>query len=266
MNKIKVNKDKEILNFNQVFKVDKKLGEGAYGYVIKITNKFNNQSFALKVIKNADINTVREIGILIELTSYDYINKNVVRYYDYFFYNSYLCILTEYIEGETVSDYFKTKRSLSTWIKFARWLLTTISYLHNVNIVHRDIKPDNIIVTKNSYKLIDFGLSCQVNSKNNVLKCNQEKVWAKYFTAPEVYSNIYINYKANDNYAAGMTLYYIYSHHLPYLHNREGEIINPTYYPIPTLSNKLNFILKGLLSINPKYRLTSYQALTYLNN
>ncbi len=264
-NHIKFNNHKQILNFNQVFKVSQKIGEGSFGSVFKITDNLSGKNYALKIIKKVDEVTIKEVNMLAYTSQLSSINKDIVHYYDYFYYFNYFCILMEYVEGITIFKYFSIKRPLNQWIKFAKWLLLTVNKLHQLNIIHRDIKPDNIIIYKNTYKLIDFGLSCQLNSRNPNLKCKLEKVWPKIFTAPEIWSNVNLNYyKGNDNYACGMTLYYIYTLKLPYTYNNNGDIISPIYHPL--YSFKYNSILHGLLMLNPRKRFTVNYALTLLNN
>src|SRR4029078_165464 len=229
--------------FNQFFKVDKKLGEGSFGVVYKVLYKKNY--YALKIIFKPDSDTIREAQTLINLNRY---SLDVVKYYGYFYYYNYLCLLMEYIEGRTVFDYFARRRPITEWVKFAKWLLMTVSLLHHLGVRHRDIKPDNIIKTKNGYKLIDFGLACQVNKT-----CKSKEVWPKYFSAPEVWAGRYVDFKANDNYQVGATLYFILTYRLPII-----------YQPLPNF--KYNNVLQGLLNTNVYQRLTSQQALNLLKN
>lgn len=70
-------------------------------------------------------------------------------------------IIMEYIEGRTLTEFLKEAPTLSLRCKIFSELLSAIIYIHQKGLVHNDIKPDNIIVTKNgnSLKLLDFGLS-----------------------------------------------------------------------------------------------------------
>lgn len=70
-------------------------------------------------------------------------------------------IIMEYIEGRTLTEFLKESPTLSLRCKIFSELLSAIIYIHQKGLVHNDIKPDNIIVTKNgnSLKLLDFGLS-----------------------------------------------------------------------------------------------------------
>ena len=71
------------------------------------------------------------------------------------------CIVMEYVDGRTLSDFLKEKPALALRRKVVRQLLDAMSYYHALQIVHRDLKPSNILVTRNgdNVKIIDFGLA-----------------------------------------------------------------------------------------------------------
>lgn len=72
-----------------------------------------------------------------------------------------VCIVAEWIDGCTLSDYLSSHPSLQNRRRIAKELAEALAYIHQQQIVHRDLKPSNIMVTHNgSYvKLIDFGLA-----------------------------------------------------------------------------------------------------------
>lgn len=71
------------------------------------------------------------------------------------------CIVMEYTEGTTLGEWLDRQRPLNDRMRVAHELLDAVEYIHNKGIVHRDIKPDNILITNigEHVKLIDFGLS-----------------------------------------------------------------------------------------------------------
>jgi len=71
------------------------------------------------------------------------------------------CIVQEYIEGQTLSQWLITKPSWTNRARVAKQLQEAIEYLHARQLIHRDLKGDNILITQNgsNVKLIDFGLS-----------------------------------------------------------------------------------------------------------
>lgn len=70
------------------------------------------------------------------------------------------CIVMEYVDGLTLTEFLKTKPRSSVREKLARQLLQAMAYYHGLQIVHRDLKPDNILISRNgnNVKIIDFGL------------------------------------------------------------------------------------------------------------
>ena len=72
-----------------------------------------------------------------------------------------LCIVSEWIEGVTLSEWLKSKQNISARRRVFMQILDALEYIHSLQLVHHDIKLDNIMVTTNgtNVKLIDFGLS-----------------------------------------------------------------------------------------------------------
>ena len=70
-------------------------------------------------------------------------------------------IVMEYIEGRTLTEYLAEKPSLQSCERIFTELLSALSYLHKLGVVHNDLKPDNILITRtdDTLKLIDFGLA-----------------------------------------------------------------------------------------------------------
>jgi len=71
------------------------------------------------------------------------------------------CIVMEYVEGQTLKTWLKTKHSRKELRRIAMQIAEAVGYIHSKCIVHRDLKPENIIITSNgdNVKLIDFGLA-----------------------------------------------------------------------------------------------------------
>ena len=113
------------------------------------------------------------------------------------------CIVMEYVDGTTLSDFLETKPKPAVARKIVSEILSAMSYFHALQVVHRDIKPSNIIITRNgnNVKIIDFGFS---DTDSHVI-LKQPAGTAKY-AAPEQYDeNIAIDCRA-DIYSFGMVL------------------------------------------------------------
>lgn len=71
------------------------------------------------------------------------------------------CIVIEYIDGLTLDAFLETKPSRQTRRKVIEQLVDALAYIHTKQVVHRDLRPSNILITRNgnNLKIIDFGLS-----------------------------------------------------------------------------------------------------------
>jgi serine/threonine protein kinase len=135
------------------------LGSGGFGKVLK--DKFLNQYAAVKVSITVNADTlIKEILTLRSLKHqsipilYGVTKKSIKGQYK-------LGIVFEYIAGKTLSNFIKTNKpsELQTLILLVE-LADSLAYMHGVGLIHRDLKPDNIMIDTNlAIKIIDFGIS-----------------------------------------------------------------------------------------------------------
>lgn len=150
----------------------KPLGSGGTGDTYLFKDETTNTYFAIKKYtpKNLDkideyySRFVDEIKILFNIY-----HPNIVRIYNYYLYpnakTGYLQM--EYIEGISI-DKYDTKNSSKTWEDIFREIIGAFEYLESKGILHRDIRPSNILIDKDdNVKIIDFGFGKQVYSGNN---------------------------------------------------------------------------------------------------
>lgn len=155
--------------------VEKLIGKGSFAWVF-IAKDREGKSFAIKIIHKNVKETItrfyREIKVLQLLPP----DPNIVKYIeDGFLPDGTPYLVLEYIEGETLKETLKSKKILSPILacEFMIQLCKAFSGIHKLGVVHRDIKPDNIIITKdNDIKLIDFGL---IKDAQGVLKLFEEE-------------------------------------------------------------------------------------------
>ncbi|EDV26230.1 uncharacterized protein TRIADDRAFT_49937 [Trichoplax adhaerens] len=140
-----------------------KIGEGTYGTVYKAVNHDTGEIVALKKVRIDDENegipsfALREICLLKELK-----HKNIVMLYDVIHGNKELMIVFEYCDQDLkrYCDACQGKIDPSIVQSFTNQLLQGLAYCHSHHILHRDITPQNILVTGNGdIKLADFGLA-----------------------------------------------------------------------------------------------------------
>ncbi|KAK4480599.1 hypothetical protein RD792_013677 [Penstemon davidsonii] len=146
------------------FEIIKPISRGAFGRVFLAKKRATGDLFAIKVLKKADMirkNAVESIlaerDILISLR-----NPFVVRFYYSFTCRENLYLVMEYLNG---GDLFSLLRNLGCLEEdmariYIAEVVLALEYLHSLNVIHRDLKPDNLLIGPDGHiKLTDFGLS-----------------------------------------------------------------------------------------------------------
>ncbi|QGA18727.1 hypothetical protein EYB26_006412 [Talaromyces marneffei] len=181
-----------------IYNVTGQIGKGAFATVYKLATKQDGIVYAAKELdkrrfmKNGilDQKVDNEMKIMKDLR-----HPNIVQYVDHHEHDRWIYIIMEYIAGGELSAYLASNGKIAEDMvkSIARQLLHALQYLHKRKITHRDIKPDNILISSVDplrVKLSDFGLS----------KVVQEETFMKTFCgtllycAPEVYPE-YDNYR-----------------------------------------------------------------------
>jgi hypothetical protein len=256
------------MKFADFYELKEVIGKGKFGVVNLGIHKKTQQQVAVKIINKDSIKTLEdkelvriEIGIL-KLCHH----PNVVRLLDHLENEDYIFIVTEYIEGGTLGDYFK-KRNFNFSERQASSIMSQIAngvkYLHKYGIVHRDLKPDNIMITQQNefgiIKIMDFGLSKIVST--------QEKMVDGYgtlsYVAPEVLLRTPYN-KEVDIWSMGVILFYMLSGHLPFKGNKEvviaEKIVNDDLQfddeEWEVRSKKVKELISSCLKKEPEERIT----------
>lgn len=166
------------------YQIKEDLGEGSYGCVVKAINKETKQSVAIKRIEKLQKNKVENIQILREITLLKELNhEGIVRLID---------AEIQIIENSTIiylifeclpSDLWKLIKSrkyleLNTIKLILFQILKTVNYIHSKNVLHRDLKPNNVLVNEETWevKICDFGLARPVKYHQDFLSSNLEKI------------------------------------------------------------------------------------------
>lgn len=140
-----------------------KIGEGTYGIVYKAKDKLNNQIIALKRIRleaedeGIPSTAIREISLLKELR-----HVNIVRLYDVVHTDRKLTLVFEYLDQDLKKYLDTCEGGLQPHIikSFLYQLLAGVAYCHHNRVLHRDLKPQNLLINREGeLKLADFGLA-----------------------------------------------------------------------------------------------------------
>ena len=204
------------------FEIIKQLGRGSYGTVYTVKSLINSNIYVMKKMElnhlkeSQQKECYREVSILRKVS-----HPNIIKYYSSFLENESLCIIMEYAElGDLYSLIKHYKRHQKYFEELVLWrisyeILNGLEYLHNNNIIHRDIKCLNLFLSKDHHvKIGDLGVST-ISSIGN-MHCT--RVGTPLYLSPELIKQIPYDYKT-DIWSFGCSLYHLASLEPPFTGN-----------------------------------------------
>ena len=261
-----------INKFNKKYKILETLGKSYTALIKKVKcNKTNNIYVAKIIYKNKIGDYIyREYNILKNIKDIKYTPILYNTYED----DKYLVLIIQMYIKPDLADYLFNNDVLCEYkVKFI--IFSTLKILHNLhknNVIHMDIKPENLMFDYNrNLNIIDFGLSSFINSAD--YKCNG----TLYYLSPEIIiklikdKNQEINY-VTDIWSLGITMYVLLFKKYPFFSNKKDELLNliinhPFNNKNNSELNKLspnaqNFLFNCLIK-NYKDRPTAYSLLQH---
>ena len=255
------------------FEILEKLGKGAFSVVYKVRRNIDNQIYALKKVQITNLsekqkfNSLNEIRVLASIKS-----KYIVNYKEAFLdtKDSTLCLVMEYadrgdlskrIEEEKKRNRYFNERDI--WRIFFQ-LVKGLKSLHDLNIIHRDIKSSNIFLfSDGTAKLGDLNV-CKILSEDTLGKT---QAGTPSFAAPEVWMEKPYGLKS-DIWSLGCVLYEITALKCPFRANNIVELNNKiligSFKRIPKkFSNDLNNMIEHMIRFEPEKRISCKQILEY---
>ena len=246
------------------YKIEETIGEGTYGKVKLATHIKLNEKVAIKFInkkklqKGDDERIKNEIKIITKLN-----HPNILKAFEVFDdETNYYIVMERPIRGD-LFNYICSKGRLSmdeaSFIFYQ--IVNGIQYLHKNKIVHRDMKPENIMLTKDMIvKIGDFGLSKYFKSSESRLKTN---CGSPCYSAPEVLRGNRYKPQPVDLWGLGIILYCMVCGELPFEDEREDILVRKVTlgkYTCPLfVSDIFKSFFKKILCPNPNERITIEQ-------
>ncbi|KAB8333044.1 serine/threonine protein kinase [Scytonema tolypothrichoides VB-61278] len=195
-------------------------------------------------------------------------HHNIVKIYDIFDQEGLPCIVMEYILGETLADRLKRGVKQEEALDYIRQIGEALKTVHNRNMVHRDVKPNNIMIQDNTQEavLIDFGISRELDCTRYTLS------YSPGYAPLEQYDEFKPKDSYTDVYSLAATLYTVLTKETPEsADDRKKEIKNHNTDPlIPprqinrTISVQVNqAIMKGM-ELEPRNRPQTIQEWLHL--
>ena len=244
------------------YKFEGIIGAGTYGKVKLATHLQTNEKVAIKIINKKRLITngdnERILNEMKILTTKNH--PNILKAFEVFEDENYFYIIMERPSKGDLFKYICSKGRLSideaSFIFYQ--LVNAIQYLHKNKIVHRDMKPENILLTNDMIvKIGDFGLSKFFKSKEIKLQTN---CGSPCYSAPEVLSGNKYKPIPVDIWGLGIILYCMVCGELPFEDENESLIIRKVTlcnYTCPLFVNQIfKSLFKRILCHNPNERLT----------
>ncbi|XP_008113420.2 serine/threonine-protein kinase Nek1 isoform X2 [Anolis carolinensis] len=238
-----------------------KIGEGSFGKAILVKSKENGKQYVIKEINISKMSNKereesrREVAVLANMK-----HPNIVLYRESFEEGGCLYIVMDYCEG---GDLFKKinaqKGVLFSEDQIMDWFVQiclALKHVHDRKILHRDIKSQNIFLTKNgTIQLGDFGIARVLNS---TVELARTCIGTPYYLSPEICENKPYNNKS-DIWALGCVLYEMctlkHAFEAGNMKNLVLKIISGSFPPVSThYSHELRSLISQLFKRNPRDR------------
>jgi serine/threonine protein kinase len=256
------------------YRLDRIIGEGGMGKVYEATHEFMGRTVAIKVINQQYIsdktNALRffqEIRALIKLD-----HPNIVTVYDAGRVHRSYFYAMELLPGPSLKDYVDSRKMLPEReaLSIIRSIAKALGNAHANNLVHRDVKPENIIFDRNRVpKLTDFGIAMHHDKHHLTLTREGVTVGSLHYTPPEQVDGRTrdIDCRA-DIYSLGATLYYALTGSTVYSGNSPQELLTkhlsgslPSPRKLnPRVSKRTEKLIKKMMAVNRDKRFQTMDA------
>ncbi|MDL2287158.1 Stk1 family PASTA domain-containing Ser/Thr kinase [Eubacteriales bacterium OttesenSCG-928-G02] len=260
------------------YKILELVGVGGMAFVLKAEDLVMNRIVAIKILNdqyNGDeqaekrfINESKAVAMLS--------NKNIVCIYDVAIFPDIKYIVMEYLDGITLKEYIDNKQNLN-WKEaclYITQILKAIEHAHSKDVIHRDLKPQNIILLKNGeIKVTDFGIAKTPNMAP--ITVTDKAIGTVYYISPEQAGGKETTV-ASDIYSIGVMLYECVTGKLPFIADSPVAIammqINDTAVPPhevnPEIPIGLSQIIMKAMEKDPAQRFkdvhSMLNAITYV--
>ena len=260
---------------NGRYEIIEKVGIGGMAIVYKAKDIYLKRIVAVKVLKEQYLEDKEFIKkFVIEAQSVANLNnQNIVKIYDVGQHiedgKIYNYIVMEYIKGKTLNELIKDKGRLNSnaVVSISKQIASALDCAHKHHIIHRDIKPHNIIIDENlNVKVTDFGIARIATS--STITYTSSVLGTVHYISPEQAKGKFIDEKS-DIYSLGVVMYEMVTGRVPFdTDNAVGiamqHINEPLVEPIklgPNLEPWLNATIVKCMEKNPENRFESAESL-----
>mmetsp|Transcript_12431 Transcript_12431/g.37927 ORF Transcript_12431/g.37927 Transcript_12431/m.37927 type:complete len:489 (+) Transcript_12431:209-1675(+) len=258
------------------YRVGDMIGCGSYASVHIGHRKENGAEIAVKIVQKNRRDKELMMSVENELNVWErqIEHENIVTVHDVFNTQEHLFLVMEFLSG---GELYSVLRSCQVFTEVEaatvmNGLLAALEFLHEQGIVHRDVKPENLLCTSRKFpfqvKLTDFGLSAALSTDDDGKETASGMYGTPFFVAPEVIRGEPYDVKV-DLWSAGVTLYNMLTGELPFAGNSMRQVLksvlrselNLEADEVSHVSQEGKDFLLGLMDRNADRRMSAAEAL-----
>ena len=254
---------KEGVYLGKRYEILGRIGSGGMADVYKGKDHKLNRFVAIKVLKSdyrSDEVFIKKFLSEAQAAA-GLMHPNVVNVYDVGQDRGLYYMVMELVEGITLKDYIEKKGKISAkeTVSISIQMVTGLQAAHNHHIIHRDIKPQNIIISKDGkVKVTDFGIARATTSTQTI---STSVMGSVHYTSPEQARGGVVDEKS-DIYSIGITMYEMVTGHVPFdgdstvtvaLKHLQEQIVSPSE-EVPDIPYSLECIIMKCTQKNPQLR------------
>lgn len=245
------------------YTIEKSLGEGGMADVYLAKNTLGKK-FTIKILKSELFGKavirqrfLNEAKVMLSLD-----HPHIRQVIDFHEEKNLMAIVMEYLDGHDLDSYIEQYGAVSPKqaIDWFKQVLPAFSYTHEQDIVHRDVKPSNLFLSKNgSVKVLDFGIAKIIDNNLSLTGTTSKMGTPMYMSPEQIQTPKAVDYRT-DIYSLGVTLYVLLTGQKPYDDTTDSEygiqtkIVNQPLPEVPNLSPKINKVIEKATAKDPKNR------------
>ena len=259
------------------YEILEELGRGGMGQVFRVRDRELGEEVALKTLRRrpemteeARARFLREIKLSRRIT-----HPNVVRVYDFGVWRDTLFLTMEYIPGKTLSQWVREgshlKANLRQKVEILRGIAAGLAEAHKAGVIHRDLKPQNVILTPSGIpKILDFGIAHANLDESGELTQEGHFVGSPKYVSPEQIQGLPLDPRS-DIYALGLLAYFLLTGQDAFTGDKSGLILLKQLREMPPppsrvlrLPPTLDRLVMACLAKKPEERPASLEEVTRL--